>query len=310
MHQCVKLRAMDLSKRQKPDIHGTLGLAEVESLLDMAAAEGWNPGADDATAFFNSDPSGFVGIGDGSQLLAGISLVKQSAHQGFLGLYIAAPEARGQGLGKRVWDKAIEHARMRGLSTIGLDGVPAQQGNYQQSGFVHLYRNLRFTGAAEGLLKVTERSLDCTAFDAAMMAEAISLDTSIGGVEREGFLDTWLPPGSTRTTVTCWGQGSLKGFATVRPCRDGFKAGPVLASDTATASTLLHHIADYVLLTSKHGRHTPKITVDVPEPNLIAVDLMQAAGMEQAFETARMYMGPPPVIDTDALWGVGTLELG
>ncbi|MFX8953771.1 GNAT family N-acetyltransferase, partial [Acinetobacter baumannii] len=42
-----------------------------------------------------------------------------------------------------IWNAAIAHARPR---VIGLDGVVAQQANYQKSGFALAYANVRYGG--------------------------------------------------------------------------------------------------------------------------------------------------------------------
>ncbi len=62
---------------------------------------------------------------------------------GFLGFYIAAPEARGKGYGWATWQAAMERLAGR---TVGLDGVVAQQENYRKSGFELLHRNVRYGG--------------------------------------------------------------------------------------------------------------------------------------------------------------------
>src|SRR5690606_33641464 len=110
----------------------TASAAEVALLIDWAAAEGWNPGLDDARLFRLADPEGFlVAVLDGRPV-AGISVVASGDAFGFLGLYICRPEHRGRGHGYGVWQAGI--ARL-GDRTIGLDGVVAQQANYARSGF-------------------------------------------------------------------------------------------------------------------------------------------------------------------------------
>ncbi|TIN16885.1 MAG: GNAT family N-acetyltransferase, partial [Mesorhizobium sp.] len=39
----------------------TLTASEVETLVEWAAREGWNPGIDDAAALRAADPEGFIG---------------------------------------------------------------------------------------------------------------------------------------------------------------------------------------------------------------------------------------------------------
>jgi len=103
----------------------TATVKELGTALDWAAAEGWNPGLEDAEAFFASDPAGFFVARDGDRPIAAISVVNHSETFAFLGLYIVTPSYRGQGIGLRLWNHALAHA---GARTIGLDGVEAQQG--------------------------------------------------------------------------------------------------------------------------------------------------------------------------------------
>jgi hypothetical protein len=70
---------------------------QLDTAVEWAAAEGWNPGLYDADAFFATDPTGFfVGLLD-SQPAASISVVKYSEAFAFVGFYIVRPDLRGQG---------------------------------------------------------------------------------------------------------------------------------------------------------------------------------------------------------------------
>ena len=116
---------------------------EISIAVDWAAAEGWNPGLADAACFATVDPDGFlIGEIDGIPV-ATISCVNYDARFSFLGFYIVRPELRGHGYGLRIWKAAIAHA---GSRVIGLDGVVAQQRNYEKSGFIHAYANIRYGG--------------------------------------------------------------------------------------------------------------------------------------------------------------------
>ena len=106
--------------------------ADLDIAIDWAAAEGWNPGLDDADAFLAADPQGFLMGWLGDEPVACISVVAYGAAYGFLGFYICRPEFRGQGHGWALWQAGI--ARL-GDRTIGLDGVVEQQANYARSGF-------------------------------------------------------------------------------------------------------------------------------------------------------------------------------
>ncbi|TIN21338.1 MAG: GNAT family N-acetyltransferase, partial [Mesorhizobium sp.] len=58
----------------KPTIR-TLSLQELAVLIDWAAAEGWNPGLEDAAMFQAADPEGFIGAFVGNEMVAAVSAV-------------------------------------------------------------------------------------------------------------------------------------------------------------------------------------------------------------------------------------------
>ncbi len=80
----------------------TLDLPEIETLVGWAKAEGWNPGLADAAPFQAADPEGFIGCFVDGVMAAGISAVRYGPAFGFIGLYIAHPDFRGRGYGRRV----------------------------------------------------------------------------------------------------------------------------------------------------------------------------------------------------------------
>ena len=57
---------------------------------------------------------------DGDRLVGSIALVEDGEGLGQLRWFLVVPEARGTGLGKRLLDAALAHARARGLSHIFL----------------------------------------------------------------------------------------------------------------------------------------------------------------------------------------------
>jgi ribosomal protein S18 acetylase RimI-like enzyme len=110
----------------------TLQLGEIDTAVDWAAAEGWNPGVYDARCFHAADPHGFLGGFIGDELIATISAVKYGHTFGFIGFYIVKADYRSHGYGLKLWNAALASL---GNRLIGLDGVFAQQENYRKSGF-------------------------------------------------------------------------------------------------------------------------------------------------------------------------------
>ena len=116
---------------------------ETAQLIGWAAREGWNPSPHDANAFYEADPEGFFGCFVDGEFASGIAAVAYGDSFGFIGLYITQPAFRGKGHGLKVWNAGLSHL---GGRTIGLDGVPAQQANYERMGFRPAYRTTRWSG--------------------------------------------------------------------------------------------------------------------------------------------------------------------
>lgn len=267
--------------------------ADLGLVLDWAAAEGWNPGLDDAPAFHAPDPGGFLVCRAGDEPVAAISVVRHDPGFAFLGLYLCHPDWRGRGYGWATWQAGLGLA---GSRTIGLDGVAAQQENYRRSGFASAGRTLRLAGLLDG-----EPAAGCRSCDGA--GEAIArLDRAATGYARPGFLAGWLTDTPTRRTLCLYDREVLAGFGTVRVCRDGLKIGPLTATSSGAAHRLLRGLA--ALFPQR------PILWDVPDSNPEAMALAVGLGFVPVFETARMYRGVPPRIEAGLAWGVGTLELG
>lgn len=274
----------------------TMNEADLARVLGWAATEGWNPGRDDARAFFASDPEGFL-IGEiGGEPVAAISVVLHAPEVGFLGLYICRPEWRGQGHGLALWNAGI--ARRAGAA-IGLDGVLAQQANYRRSGFVLSHRNIRFSGPAPAPEPTAEGIRPITSDLVAMM---IAYDAAIAGYARPAYLDAWLAPSPHRTALALLRDGQIRGYGTIRACLEGSKIGPLFAESPGEARALFSALAS-------HTGDGPVI-LDVPEPNAAATALAGEFGLAPGFETARMWLGQPPPEDLARTFGVTSFELG
>lgn len=262
-----------------------LDLAEIATLLDWAAAEGWNPGLGDAVPFQAADPTGFFGAFVDGTMVAGISAVAYDAHFGFIGLYICHPDWRGQGHGKAVWDAGMAYL---GHRTIGLDGVPEQQANYASMGFVPAYQTIRMSG----VLAATPAS---PTLPPARLEDIASLDGQCFPAPRQAFLQYWLFP--PNRSFVHRADGDVNAYGVVRPCRDGAKLGPLFADTVAAAIAMLDTLSG-------------PVHIDVPAVQAAWLAALSARGFSPGFQTTRMYRGPAPAVSLDRVFGVTSLELG
>jgi ribosomal protein S18 acetylase RimI-like enzyme len=269
---------------------------EVDTAIDWAEAEGWNPGVYDADCFYAADPNGFLIGLLGDEPVATLSAVKYGNSFGFLGFYIVKPEYRGKGYGIQIWNAGLAHLRGR---TIGLDGVVAQQDNYKKSGFKLVYRNIRYQGNGGGYFPADSRivPLSKIPFD-----EICAFDKPFFPDNRIPFLSRWIDqPQSNALGILR--NGELAGYGVMRICRSGYKVGPLFADSSEFAENLFSAL-------KAHAPESAPIFLDTPEVNSAAVDLVKRHEMVVAFETARMYAGESPDLPISRLFGVTTFELG
>jgi len=274
----------------------TMIRSEVDIAIEWAAAEGWNPGLDDAECFYRADPEGFLIGSIGNKPVASISVVSYGESFAFLGLYIVCQEYRGKGLGLRIWNAGLEKLEGR---TIGLDGVVAQQDNYRKSGFNLAYRNIRFQGTGgeasaghERILKLSEIPFD----------EIHSYDNTFFPEERQAFLKCWINRKNS-TALGIINHNRLAGYGVIRSCRSGYKIGPLFADSADLAETLFCALKSSVPEGST-------VFLDIPEVNPAALDLVRRYSMTVVFETARMYKGRIPELPLNRIFGVTSFELG
>jgi GNAT superfamily N-acetyltransferase len=270
--------------------------AELDTIIDWAAREGWNPGLEDANAFWATDPQGYWVATEGDALAAAISVVRYGDHYAFLGFYIAEPAYRGRGIGLALWKHAIASAESR---TIGLDGVVAQQENYRKSGFAWSHANIRYGGTVNVIEPPGTNLVDAAPVHAAAL---IDYDYRFNPARRDAFIHEWTKQLQTRRSIVLLRDGTIVGYGTIRACREGFKIGPLFADGETGADLIFRKLAA--------GVKGARVYLDIPEPNASARALCARYNMKPVFETARMYRGPAPELPLARIYGITTFELG
>jgi GNAT superfamily N-acetyltransferase len=267
--------------------------ADLALVLDWAAAEGWNPGLQDAEAFHAADPGGLFVAEEQGAPVAAISVVNHNDSFAFLGLYLCKPDWRGRGIGYGLWQHAMAHAGMR---TVGLDGVPDQQANYARSGFVHAGATTRYAGRVEG-----EGSARVRRPTDADIPDLIALEAGASGWHKPAYLATWFRQSAQRSTyVLNRADGTISGVVTVRACRDGAKVGPLVAACAEDALALLRQAA---------VAFGTDLVIDVPGTSQGLEEVCRSLGLGPGFHTARMYRGKGKAAP-QGFYAVASLELG
>ncbi|MFY9328421.1 MAG: GNAT family N-acetyltransferase [Georgfuchsia sp.] len=278
--------------------------SEVDELVGWAAREGWNPGLHDADLFWATDPGAFIAADVDGELIGGGAITSYSGEFGFMGFFIVRPEYRGLGLGNALWHARRERllARLRPGASIGMDGVFTMQDYYAHGGFVFSHRDIRFRAeiAARRVARpVNDKSIVPLA--AVPFDQLLDYDRACFPASRPTFLSGWIAQPDA-LALACQRDGKLSGYGVVRRCGEGCKIGPLFADDALAAEVLYTRLAEFAA--------GGPLFLDVPENNPAAIKLAHQHQMTEVFGCARMYLGPPPALAHERVFGVTTFELG
>jgi GNAT superfamily N-acetyltransferase len=282
-----------------PPVFTRLNRGQVHTLLEWAAAEGWNPGINDADLFFDTDPEGFYGYFEADQLIAGGALVAYGDAFGFMGLFIVHPDHRGTGLGRSLWYRRRDTllARLHDNAAIGMDGVVAMQDFYHAGGFRLAFRDERY----ETTGRAFPSDPNIFSLQSADIDHLLQLDMECFGFKRREFILAWIAQPEAKVFQYGTGAG-FQGYAVMRKAQDGWKTGPLFATSRAAAEGL--YAACHSAVPGE------KIYLDVPGANPAAKALAQAFGGTFVFECGRMYYGHAPELPVHQIYGITSFELG
>ena len=271
----------------------------VETLIDWARNEGWNPGLHDLDVFWETDPNGFYGFYFKEALIAGGAIVSYNQEFGFMGLFIVHPDFRGQGIGNKLWylrrDLLIK--RLHDGAPIGMDGVVDIQPFYAKGGFNIAFRDERYE--VIGKKQLTSKAISSiTTEDFNALLE---YDMQCFGYKRNVFLKHWLSMPNSKS-FKFQEVDTIKGFAVIRKAFKGFKIGPLFA-DTST-------IAEALYKACLNTAIDEPVYIDIPVINEHATDLVKKFNADYIFECARMYYGKPPEAAINKVFGITSFELG
>ncbi|WP_367607182.1 GNAT family N-acetyltransferase [Legionella sp. W05-934-2] len=269
---------------------------EIDTAIEWAAAEGWNPGLHDADCFFATDPHGFfAGLVD-DQIIAVGSAVRYDNHFAFCGFYIVASDFRGQGYGLKLTKKRLEYV---GSRNAGIDGVTNMLDKYARLGYKIAHNNARYEVAKLPSFPINHKAIK--PIEPRHLPTLFDYDRQHFPAERPVFLKAWVNQPNSLSLV--WIEDNeIKGYGVIRACRKGFKIGPLFANTPAIADQLFQALANHA--------HGETVILDIPENNKHARALVGHYQMEKVFETARMYLKGQPNLKDAQIYGITTFELG
>jgi GNAT superfamily N-acetyltransferase len=256
--------------------------ADLEQGLALSRSSGWNQTLADWRLLLSLGPGLFRVASKHGKLVASGGAVSYGGALAWICMILVAPEERGRGLGKRVFDEVLGRVRALvdagRLQCVGLDATPAGRGLYLRKGFVDGPRVLRLRAEPDARPRAAAVAGPIAASE---LARVLERDRVVFGADRSGVLRA-LAEAAPELARGAHAHGELRGYCLGRGGDLADQVGPVVADDLETARSLVASV-----LTSSRKR--PLVIDARADPRWLAA--LGGLGFREQRPLTRMYLG-------------------
>ncbi|HRJ72730.1 MAG TPA: GNAT family N-acetyltransferase [Terrimicrobiaceae bacterium] len=269
--------------------------ALIASAVRLSEQAGWNQLAGDWERTLRLAPEGVkVWTDETGEVRASYSVIGYGRRVAWIGMILVDTAWRGKGLGKLAFAGALEDARAAGYAVLGLDATDLGEPIYRKFGFAVCRPIARWGGilrsaaAPEGTPEIRE----------GFSPELAKLDRDVCGEDRSLVLADLADHGGR--LIRLEEDGRTEAYAGIRPGRNAFHLGPVVARSGDAAGRILDAAARVL-----GGR---KVFADVFEMGSAA---FAARGLEPMRQLQRMTLPlERDCLCRDGVWCAAGFELG
>jgi GNAT superfamily N-acetyltransferase len=269
--------------------------ADVDAAMDLSTQAGWNQiGADWRRLVSLAPERCYAGWVDG-ELVATTTAMTYGDELCWIGMVLVDEDHRRRGYGTRLLEHALEAARDDVTAGVGLDATGQGRPLYRQQGFADVCPITRLSGT----LDRTDPPGDIEVITETAPAAVATFDANACGTDRTALLERLLSEPGTAGVVSREG-GEPDGYAILRPGRQHWQLGPIVADDADVLASLLDGAAarlegdDVIVDSLARGRaaellvergldpqrHLTRMTSPETLPLLSGERVVAAAGLE------------------------------
>lgn len=210
-----------------------LAPALMASAVRLSAQAGWNQLAGDWERALRLAPEGVkVWTDETGEVRASYSVIGCGQRVAWIGMILVDTAWRGQGLGKLAFAGALEDARTAGYEVLGLDATDLGEPIYRKFGFEVCQPIARWGGILQ-----PAASDETPAIREGFSADLAELDRASCGEDRSRILADLADHGGRLIRIE--DEGRTAAFAGIRPGRNAFHLGPVVARSEDAAQRIL-----------------------------------------------------------------------
>lgn len=265
--------------------------------MQLSTQAGWNQRRTDWELLVALAPNRcFAGRIDDT-LVATTTVITYDGDVSWIGMVLVDEEYRGQGYGSRMFRTALEATLENGPSAIGLDATHLGRNLYSKNDFVEIVPITRWRGSLES----TTTTDDVTELESTESDLVCSFDRCAVDVDRGELLDRLLAlDGVTGLVYEC--EDDLYGYAVLRPGRQHWQLGPVVAETSAVYAQLLSAAAEEL--------NSESVIVDSPMDDCDD-EILSRSGLTPERRLSRMtHTEPRPLLLDENVKAIVGLEWG
>ena len=271
--------------------------ADVAAAMDLSRQAGWNQLPTDWRRLCVLAPDRCYGGRVDGDLVATATAVTYGTAVGWIGMVLVDEDHRRRGYGTRMLLHALEQTQPDVTAGTGLDATDQGKPLYMEQGFETVRNITRLCGT----LNRDGSADDIEAVGAERVGALTSFDASACGTDRSALVERLLAEPRTVGYV-CSTDDDLEGYAILRPGREHWQLGPVVADTTDALGRLLDAAA---------ARLDGKSVVLDSLADGNAADLLAERGLAPQRRLTRMTSpDAKPLLIGDSVIAAAGLELG
>jgi GNAT superfamily N-acetyltransferase len=278
---------------------------DLDAAVALSTEAGWNQTAADWRRLLDLAPRGCLAGRVGGRLVATTTVVgydpvrPSPVAASWIGMVLVDRAWRRRGFGTAMLRHAL--AAVPEARTVGLDATDLGRPLYLGLGFVEVSPFDRWAGRLRTVATPVRPAITLHRLDRTTLEEALALDRRACAVDRAPLLRHLVGERGTSGWLARAG-GRPVGVACLRPGREHWQLGPLLAEDSAVLAAILNATAELLAAAT--------VLVEAPRIEPVAA-LLAAAGLRVQRRFTRMTRpGRRPLLLGDSVAATAALEWG
>ncbi|MCC5905966.1 MAG: GNAT family N-acetyltransferase [Balneolaceae bacterium] len=258
----------------------TLKTEDIPFAMKLKRQAGWNQLEEDWEFLINAGGKANLLATYNDKKAGTATTINYQKRFSWIGMVLVEPDYRGNGIGRALLSRSIEHAATMG--TVRLDATPQGKKLYDTMGFKTESELARFE-CSEVPDKLPGPNSDCRLITKNDLKNLLVKDAQIFGANREPVLNYFYKNSPDYAFVALNNEGEISGYCFGRSGSEFEQIGPIVAETVESAED--------VLLSSMENCKGKKVITDAFTKNQKWIDFLEKAGFSVQRPFFRMFRG-------------------